>query len=202
MKRPPTGSTDVQTLLVGSPAASDSGKSAALWRSSAAPGPRTLSLDELSSAPEVCRRVLRAFGPARRADGGLDRALGEVFCAPRPCARLERLTHPLILREMERRLRGLRGAGLAVVDVPLLFEARMERPFRRDDAGDRTASRQFARVIERDQLSRASARRRIKFPAAVAAEASAPMPSLSKTAAREGFRSKNTPVPCRYQAFR
>jgi dephospho-CoA kinase len=61
-------------------------------------------------------------------DGRLDRVrLGElVFRDPEARARLGDLVHPAVGAEMRRRLDAAReaGAGLVVLDIPLLFEGR------------------------------------------------------------------------------
>ena len=131
-------------------------------------GARTLSLDRL--AREVVRRgssgfskVVRIFGPKVVGEGGeLDRAeLGRrVFSNPSERKDLERLLHPMILREM-RRWMGKKTRTLSVVDVPLLFEKKLARYFDATFliAADRKI--QLKRVMERDGLAPAQARRRI-----------------------------------------
>ncbi|MBI4386091.1 MAG: dephospho-CoA kinase [Elusimicrobia bacterium] len=99
-------------------------------------GAGTLSLDEMShelsrKGNVLHRSIVRAFG--RRcldSSGELDRgALARrVFCDPRARRRLERATHPTLLREMRRGLARLRQP-VVVVDAPLLFEAGIERYF-------------------------------------------------------------------------
>ena len=192
-------------LLVGLTGGIGTGKSLALAEFRRA-GAATVCLDEISrelSAPggAACSRVLRAFGPAVAApDGGLaPKALGErVFGSPRLRRKLERLTHPLILREMERRLRGLRGA-VAVVDAPLLFEARMEKRFDLTMLVAATHARQLARVIERDHLSRASARRRIRSQMPLPLKRLRSDVVVENDGPKSQFRSK---IRSFYQAFR
>ena len=111
------------------------GKSEAL-RVFARCGAWTLSLDALArelSSKGACawRAVVRAFGEGMLGpEGELDReALAqEVFRHPQRLKRLERATHPLILREMRKRL-GRCRAPVAVVDAPLLFERGLQREF-------------------------------------------------------------------------
>ncbi|HZK90382.1 MAG TPA: dephospho-CoA kinase [Stellaceae bacterium] len=70
--------------------------------------------------------VERAFPGVRGEDGAVDRkALGQrVFGRPEELRRLEKILHPMV-RAVERqwvaRARA-RGAGLVVLDIPLLFE--------------------------------------------------------------------------------
>ncbi|HVE12673.1 MAG TPA: dephospho-CoA kinase, partial [Elusimicrobiota bacterium] len=74
---------------------------------------------------------------------------------------LEKATHPLIRREMDRFLKE-RRRGVAVVDVPLLFEARMASCFDATVLVSAPASSQVARVMSRDGLPRAEALRRLR----------------------------------------
>ena len=86
-----------------------------------------------------------------------------VFSDPAALQTLNRITHPLIRREMENQLAGYRRAGksLVILDVPLLYEANME------DLADKvlcvTVPRevQVERLRERDGLNRSQAESRI-----------------------------------------
>lgn len=74
--------------------------------------------------------VLHHFGPKVAGEGGnLDRrALASlVFSDPAQLAQLEAITHPLVGQELERRLAGLEGAPLVVVQIPLLDQERRKR---------------------------------------------------------------------------
>lgn len=122
-------------LVVGLTGGIGSGKSTALSAFEKC-GADTFSADEI--AHELSRpgkplhaSIVRAFGRGFvAASGELDRkALArEVFRKPAARRKLERATHPLILREMRRRIRGARGP-VVVADVPLLFEARLSEEF-------------------------------------------------------------------------
>jgi len=75
--------------------------------------------------------LVQSFGDGiLDASGALDReALGRrVFRDPEARARLERLVHPKVGAEFARRLAAARasGAGLVLLDIPLLFEARRQ----------------------------------------------------------------------------
>lgn len=142
------------------------GKSSALAEFEALGAP-TLSLDRIAreqARPGRAgyRAIVRAFG--RRvldAGGEIDRrALGaKVFGHPAARRKLERVTHPLILREMARLLSRLNG--VVVVDAPLLFEAGLRDLF---DATFLVACRpaeQLRRVRRRDGLTAVQARRRM-----------------------------------------
>ncbi len=78
----------------------------------------------------------RAFGPEFfRSDGSLDRARMAhlVFNDPEARRRLNRIVHPEVAREMARSLADLEGRGvpLVLVEVPLLFECRLEGAYDR-----------------------------------------------------------------------
>jgi dephospho-CoA kinase len=130
-------------------------------------GVPTLSLDRIAREQArpgraAHRAIVRSFGRGvLDADGTIDRrALGaKVFGHAAARRRLERATHPLILREMERLLKAMKG--LVVVDAPLLFEVGLRGRF---DAALLVSCRpaaQLARVRRRDGLTAAEARRRI-----------------------------------------
>ena len=80
------------------------------------------------------RAIVKAFGPTiLRPNRAVDRrGLAErVFGDPGARRRLERIVHPLVLREMARQLRRLTWrtprVPAVVLDVPLLFEAGAQR---------------------------------------------------------------------------
>jgi dephospho-CoA kinase len=118
--------------FIGLSGAIASGKSealAALGRLGAA----TLSTDavthELLDEPATLERLIERWGPEVGPEGRVDRArVGEiVFNDPRELAWLESVLHPLVGERVLRWREQLDGAKeLAVVEVPLLFEAGME----------------------------------------------------------------------------
>jgi dephospho-CoA kinase len=143
------------------------GKSSALTEFEKA-GASTVSLDQIAHEQAKPGRegylaIVSAFGKdILRADGRIDRrALGEkVFKSPGALRKLERATHPSILREMERLVKGMKG--VVVVDVPLLFEKKLQKHF---DATVLIACKpaaQLRRVTKRDGFTLAEARRRVK----------------------------------------
>jgi dephospho-CoA kinase len=76
--------------------------------------------------------IVKEFGRSFiDSDGGLDRkALGQlVFNNPRELERLNRITHPLILAEIEKLLQKYRSGPeeVVVLDAPLLFETGLDR---------------------------------------------------------------------------
>lgn len=116
-------------LTVGLTGGIGSGKSLALAELGRL-GARTIDLDEIAQRQArpggaAYRALTRGFGRSiLGADGRIDRAklASLVFKRPILRRRLEAITHPLILREMRRRMRAARG--VVVVDIPLLFEGR------------------------------------------------------------------------------
>lgn len=109
------------TLRIGLTGGIGAGKTEVL-RAFAALGAATLSLDEVSRLPAVRRAQERLFGTVDRAA-----IAARVFADAAARRRLERATHPLILREMRRWLRSQKR--VAVVEAPLLFEAGIQADF-------------------------------------------------------------------------
>lgn len=111
--------------------------------------------------------IVREFGEAVLSpDGSLDRAklAALVFSDPDGRRRLEAITHPLVAREVERRLAEILSgddAGFAVYDVPLLFETGIDR--RMDLTVVVAASReaQLSRVMARSGFTRAEVESRL-----------------------------------------
>lgn len=150
-------------LLVGLTGGIGSGKSTAL-KAFSRRGTNTLSLDQIAheqakTGNDAFRAIKKAFPRFVSKDGVLDRArLGShVFSHRAARRRLEKVTHPLILKEMDRLVSRMRG--VVVVDVPLLFEAKLSRHF--DVSVAVTSKHQARRVMKRDGLSAAQVRKRI-----------------------------------------
>lgn len=151
-------------LLVGLTGGIGSGKSTAL-KAFSRRGTNTLSLDQIAreqarDGNDAWKAIKRAFPRFVDETGGIDRKrLGSyVFARPSARKRLERVTHPLVLAEMRRLIS--RMHGVVVVDVPLLFEARLSRLF--DVSVVVSTKRQFERVKRRDRLPAAEIHRRLK----------------------------------------
>lgn len=127
--------TAPQPVFIGLSGAMASGKSetlAALGRLGAA----TLSTDqvthELLDEPETLARLTERWGPGVGPGGRVDRAkVGEiVFADPDELAWLESVLHPLVGRHIARWREALDPeTEVAVVEVPLLFEAGLESYF-------------------------------------------------------------------------
>jgi len=99
-------------------------------------GAAVINADEIAhevvQRPEVRAKIVRRWGGTiLKEDGSLDRqALAvRVFVDPKELRALEGMTHPAILREIQRRIRRSRAdrAPLIVLDAPLLNEARLDR---------------------------------------------------------------------------
>lgn len=129
-------------------------------------GAATVSLDRIAreqARPGRAghRAIVRAFGrEVLDASGAVDRrALGaKVFRSPAALRKLERATHPGILREMKRLVS--RMNGVVVVDVPLLFEKKLQGLFDATVLVAAPDAERVRRVVRRDGLPAAEARRR------------------------------------------
>lgn len=154
-------------LKVGLTGGIASGKSEAL-KGFARAGAETVSLDSIAhelSKPgrSVYRAIVRSFGRGvLDSRGRIDRErLGaDVFRNPRLRKKLERISHPPILREMRRILQRSRRA-VVVVDAPLLFEKRLQAEFDLTVVVTAKRSRRIRRAARRDGLAKAQIMRRV-----------------------------------------
>ncbi|MFH2201570.1 MAG: dephospho-CoA kinase [Elusimicrobiota bacterium] len=157
-----------RTLTVGLTGGIGSGKSEAL-KCFARAGAETLSLDDIAhelsrKGRPLHRAIVRTFGRgALDRSGAVDReALGtRVFADARQRRRLERAAHPVIRREMRRRLAAARRA-VTVVDVPLLFEGGLQGNFDVTVIVTASRERRIERVRRRSGLSRSAVVRRMR----------------------------------------
>jgi len=113
------------------------------------------------------RDIVRCFGRQVLApDGTLDRKrLGaQVFADPKRLATLERITHPRIAREARREIAGHRraGAALVVYDAALLVEKGWHRGLDGLVVVSVPEKVQLQRLMDRDGLSEAAARQRVR----------------------------------------
>lgn len=128
-------------------------------------GAATLSSDavvhELLESDPLRERLAERWGPEVLADGGVDRAkIGEiVFADPEQLSWLEEQIHPLVQEKTAAWLLSLpEGTEVAVVEVPLLFEAGSDKVFDTTVAvvtadevrRERAAARGHALVDERE----------------------------------------------------
>ena len=165
--------TKPERFVVGLTGGLGAGKSAALAEFERL-GAATVCLDRIAREQARPGRagwtaIVRAFGRGvLDADGRIDRrALGaRVFRRPAERRRLERATDPPILRKMKSLVSRLKG--VVVVDAPLLFEAGLEKHFDATVLVDCPEAERVRRVVRRDGLSAAEARRRMaaQWPAA------------------------------------
>lgn len=127
----------------------------------------TIAIEMSAPGQPLWQSYVDRYGAQRALlpDGKLNRAaIGQiVFADPRERAWMDQMAHPLIREEAERRLATLRqqGRSVAVLDVPLFFEAGWEDLA--DEVwvvcADETA--QLNRLMERNQFSERLARQRI-----------------------------------------
>ena len=101
------------------------------------------------------RELRRILGPeCFQQDGELNRARVArlVFSDPECRRRLNNIVHPRVDRELKKSLRELerRGVGLALVEVPLLYEAGLETAYDRVIVVEVAPEDQVRRLRERD----------------------------------------------------
>lgn len=121
--------------FIGLTGAIGSGKSEAL-RALERLGAAVISTDEVAHEalgdPDVVKRLAERWGPQVESNGAVDRAaVGEIVFNDRDELRwLESITHPKVGEKVWAWRQGLGDdVELAVVEVPLLFEAQMEGIF-------------------------------------------------------------------------
>lgn len=85
----------------------------------------------LESDPDVRSKIAKIFGNVVVEGGRVDRhRLGEtVFGDPEKREKLENILHPAIMSTVADRITNLADRGYAVVEVPLLYEARLADKF-------------------------------------------------------------------------
>ena len=126
-----------------------------------------LARDVVKTGKTAWREIVGLFGKAvLNQDRSLNRqALGRiVFRDPKKRRQLERIIHPRVAREQVRQTRAIsRNDPKAVViyDVPLLFEAGVDKRVARTIVVIADRKTQIARLKKRNGLSRAEAIQRI-----------------------------------------
>ena len=125
-----------------------------------------LARDAVAPGTAGLAAVTARFGPeVLTATGALDRArvAAIVFADARARQDLERIVHPIVYRGISDWAAGLAAAGrpLGVADVPLLYETGHDRDFDRVVVAACAPDAQVRRLVERNGLSEADARRRI-----------------------------------------
>jgi len=122
----------------------------------------------IAPGTEGWKRVVEFFGrELLRSDGTVDRkALAHrVFGDPAGLAQLVSIVHPRVIAEVDRRLAVSGREGnytVAVVNVPLLYEAGMEKRFDRVVVVTCPPEEQVRRCQRRNGLSREEVERRMK----------------------------------------
>lgn len=100
--------------------------------------------------------VIEADFPGVVAAGAVDRAqlAAKVFADPQALKRLEAIVHPLVIDAQDRFLKAAarRGSPIAVLDIPLLFEAGFDRLCDRIAVVSAPASVQYQRLVRRRTL--------------------------------------------------
>lgn len=127
-----------------------------------------IARDLTAPGEALLEAITREFGSAYLDNTGrLDReALGRmVFNNPGELDRLNQITHPLILAEIDNLLQSYRcsGRGIVVLDAPLLFETGLDKSV--DEVWVVTVDfqTQLKRLMERDGLTESEARQRISL---------------------------------------
>lgn len=154
-------------LVVGLTGGIGTGKSSALAEFERL-GAATVSLDQIAREQakpgrEGYKAIVRDFGTCiLKADKTIDRALlgRVVFSDKRARLGLEKATHPTILKEMDRLIK--RMNGLVIVDVPLLFEKKLQRRFDATIVISCKPGNQLKRLKARDGWADKDARLRVK----------------------------------------
>lgn len=159
-------------------------------------GAATISLDQIAKEQakpgrDAYKVIVKNFGRCiLKDDGTIDRALlGRViFSDKRAKAGLERVTHPLILKEMTK-LVG-RMSGVVVVDVPLLFEKKLQKNFDATMVIACKPQKQLKRIMNRDGLDSKEARRRVAAQWPVAKKARLADVTIHNDKAPEDLQTK------------
>ncbi len=135
-----------------------------------AAGATVVDTDRIShqlTAPggEALPLIRGAFGDGVFNGDALDRAaLGKrVFSDPEALALLNRLTHPLIFREIGRQVgrAAARGDAVIVLDAPLMYETGLDRVCDEVWSTWTDEDTQLSRLMARDGLTREDARARM-----------------------------------------
>lgn len=155
-------------LVVGLTGGIASGKSMAAEAFEAL-GARLIDADRISREivrpkSKAWKKIVKTFGKDVLApSGGIDREkLGAVvFASPAKLRKLERITHPEILAQICKDVKAARGEKLIIIDLPLLFEAKLDRMVDRTVVVWAPEAVQARRLSERSGLSRAEIQKRL-----------------------------------------
>lgn len=157
-----------KTLVIGLTGGIASGKSLVLAQFRKL-GAHTLDCDRI--AKDVVRqgkiaylKIVDKFGdPVLHKNGKLDRVkLGElVFLNPRKRILLESIVHPQVIQKLRQEIK-LAQCKLLVIDIPLLFEAKLKKLVNKVVVVWAPLKEQYDRLQKRDRLSYGDARKRIQ----------------------------------------
>jgi dephospho-CoA kinase len=130
-----------------------------------------LARDVVAPGTPALAAIAARFGPAvLSADGSLDRAAMARLVFADAAARkdLEAIIHPAVYEVIDRWFEDLRndpndtrGSGVAIADIPLLYETGHERRFDRVVVAACSPEQQLERLMARDAMTADDARRRI-----------------------------------------
>ncbi len=112
------------------------------------------------------RKIRKVFGPAVFSGKKLNRAaMGTlVFSNPSARRKLEAIIHPEVIRKVKESIRRQKKGllkDLLVVDVPLLFEAKLKKLFDKTVVVWVPGKTQVQRLMRRNRISRPDALRRL-----------------------------------------
>lgn len=121
---------------------------------------------QVTGEDKDCLKALQdAFGEDVVKDGALDRQelARRAFSTPGGGERLNRITHPRILKRADEIIAAefARGAPLALLDAPLLYESGADKICRKVVAVIAPAEIRIDRIIKRDHISLEVARLRL-----------------------------------------
>ena len=161
-------SQNKRRLLLGLTGSFGSGKStvAGIFRSF---GARVIDADKIARAylkpgTPVYRRLIAGFGKGIiKDDGAIDRKrLGEiVFADKRALRKLNKITHPWVIREIKRQLKRQK-TGVIVLDAPLFIEAGLRKMADKLLVVRASRENQVKRAVKKTGFSRLEVLRRIK----------------------------------------
>ena len=119
----------------------------------------------LAKNKKCIKKVAKIFPGAILKAGRVDRTklARLVFQNPRDLKKLTDILYPEALKEVKKQIFSYRHAQIAVLDVPLLFEAGWERLADRTIVVRASRAQQIQRVQKRMSISRAAIRKRLKF---------------------------------------
>ena len=112
-------------------------------------------------------KIVRVFGKDILASGKVDRKklAACVFINPERRRRLERIIHPAVrqvIRDEIKKQKKYRGNRVMVIDVPLLFEAKLDADVDYSVVVTAQRAKQLARAAQHLGITPAEAKRRIK----------------------------------------